>query len=516
MENVRQRNAAKEAVTIRLDVEAKSQLSSLARTENRTVSSLIDLAVREFLDRRFGRGVARSIEARLRVRHASLPDTCVLHAFFTLASEQYEDASRELNLPRLEFVDDRPEWSSLPKDLFAGESDLVESVNWLPIFWHVKRGGSAPRLDWIGPFLQLFVGHCVFVRADLASSRLDPAEMADFEAFRSEARTGKDLTLRSLVAWARHSGEKAAGRATALREIWSDAVVACQQGTDYHIAVRRVDPILSELAGGLEAPAFSDPTIQGIASLDPGFRDFCNGTVSGFTGNLLQTTELLTWRKDSALLFAGPADLRVPSLNTLAGHKGMFEPASEAADADPGNIGARVLELWAIAVEWFRNSVVNGKSDEVLREFLRTMFPDFDLDGLSNPESTAAALGSDLTPLAVLRSMMQTWVKWFKSPDEAGAFFGQNVVGGLSGHASAEDLVQHYEELCDLLNPAAQMCAPKLDDPRERALWQFPAFPERGPRASAITSGVSANRASGGTAVATGEKGRAPSARAAR
>ena len=73
-----QRNLAKEAVTIRLDIESKAKLNLLAKAENRTVSTLIDIAVREFLDRRDLDGERPEI---LRIRHADLPDTSVLRAF---------------------------------------------------------------------------------------------------------------------------------------------------------------------------------------------------------------------------------------------------------------------------------------------------------------------------------------------------------------------------------------------------------------------------------------------------
>ena len=182
-----------EAVTIRLDADAKTKLNELARAENRTVSSLIDLAVREFLDRKSG---GETKPEFLRVRHADLPDTSVLRAFCTLAPDQADRARAKLGLPVFKFVEDRPEWSRLPLDLFKGESDVVESVNWLPIFLHVKGGGGSPRLDWVGPFLQLFVGHCVFVSSDLAGNYLDAGQRKEFAAFRAWAGPARRVGTR--------------------------------------------------------------------------------------------------------------------------------------------------------------------------------------------------------------------------------------------------------------------------------------------------------------------------------
>ncbi len=466
-----QRNLAKEPVTIRLDVEAKTKLNEIAKAENRTVSSLIDLAVREFLDRRSG---AESKPEFLRVRHADLPDTSVLRAFCTLAEDEANQARAELNLPAFKFVDeDRPEWSRLPIDLFRGESHLVESVNWLPIFLHVKGGGGSPRLDWVGPYLQLFVGHCVFVSTELAANYLDSDQIKAFAAFHAQGRTGKDLSLRSLIAWARMSDSKPIGEA--LDAMWHDSVVGCQLGTDYHIAIRRVAPILAELAGK-GADAATDPTIPGITDLKRGFQEFRNGTISAFCGNLLHSAELLSDRPQAAFLLAGPADVRVPSLNTLAGTKGMFETTS-AQDPSANGMGGNVLTFWSRAVRWFRDGMINSNSDTLLRQFLSSMFKDFlvpEAAGAGSPEA------ADLDRVQVLKGLLQTWVRWFADPAEARSFIGDGVVEGMmGGSVSARDLVQYYEELCDLLNPAIAMKAPQLSEPRERALWRFPAFSER-------------------------------------
>ena len=475
MEDVVRRNPAKEPVTIRLDVEAKAKLHELAGAEDRTVSSLIDLAVREFLDRRFGVDSTASSHARLRIRHADLPDTSVLRAFHSLAREKCDQAIRDLNLPSLEFVEDRPEWLRLLVDVFSGESDLVESVNWLPIFWHVKRGGSSPRLDWIGPYLQLFVGHHVFVRRDLVNNYLDVASLEEFERFRDQAHTGRDLSLRSLVAWARQSGDKESAQGKSLETIWADAVVACQLGTDYHIAVRRVAPILAILAGRGQDALVSEPPIPGIDSLNRGFHEFCNGTVTAFTGNLLHSADLLTDRKQVACLLAGPADVRVPSLNTLAGRKGMFAAPPSAAGSQSDAVGGKVLELWSQAVNWFRDEVIDADSDAVLRQLIASQFPDYMRDEVGTNQGNGERLGR----IAVVKNLMQTWVKWFADPNEARAFLGEGHVAGVAGgKVPSEDIVQHYEHLCDQLNPAFQMTAPCIDDSKERAFWKFPVLGE--------------------------------------
>jgi hypothetical protein len=473
MDNVYDPTIAKAPVTIRLDVAAKAKLHELAMKEDRTVSSLIDLAVREFLERRFQSGIGSNRSGTLRIRHAGLPDTSVLHAYSICAPDDFNKALTKFNLPNFEFVSDRPEWRRLPSDLFSGESDLVESVNWFPIFWHVKRGGSSPRLDWIGPFLQLFVGHCVFVRKDLLKNHFSSDDLTEFQRFRNLASTGKDLSLRSLIAWVQQSKDKIRLGHT-LETMWAEAVVGCQLGTDYHIAVRRVAPIIARITNG---PLKEDPTIVGVDSLNRGFQELRAGAISGFTGNLLHSATLLADANPVAFLIAGPADLRVPSLNTLAGRKGMFDATSAESPLQTGMPGQRVLGLWGEAVAWFRDQVVNTDSDVNMKQFLGALFPEF----MNENENTTGDF------VTILKSLLQTWVKWFTDPEEARAFFGEAAFSGsVAGNVSAEDLVKYYEELCELLNPSAQMVAPS-DDSKDRALWKFPVLATQSAK-SRITS----------------------------
>lgn len=465
------RNQAKEPVTIRLSTDAKAKLQEIAEAEERTVSSMIDLAVREFLDRRFGVMSASAGQSKIKVRHAALPDTSVLRTFSTLAPVEWSKAQQELNLPELEFVDERPEWRRLPSDVFSGESDLVESVNWQPIFWHVKRGGSTPRFDWVGPYLQMFVGHHIFIHKDLARNHFSQDELSAFDQFRGEAKSGRDASLRSMIAWAKQRGEKSASRAQSLDALWADSIVGCQLGTDYHIAVRRLGAIIAELNGKPDDEIVVDPPVSGLDDLTRGFQEFRNGTVTAFTGNLLHSADLLTRRKHYAFLLAGPADLRVPSLNTIAGRKGLFDPGITYS-AQKSDVGGSILELWCRAVGWFRDQIINADSDEMLKKMIKEQFPEF-----SETHDPNISISSDpMGFTATLKSLMQTWVKWFTDPDEARAFLGE-------GDVTAEDLVEHYEELCDLLNPSAQMTSPACDDPKQRAFWKFPTYSERAVRA---------------------------------
>lgn len=455
---------AKEPVTIRLDVECKARLAELALADGRTVSSEIDIAVREYLDRRLGSAPPQLAVDRIRVRHASLPDTSILSAFHMLAPEACEKARQDLNLPPFEFLGDPPEWSRLRADLLSGESDLVESVNWSAIFWHTRRGISQ-RLDWTGPFLHLFGAHCVFIRRDLAKAFLSEEQISEFVKFRDAANSGKELSLRSLVAWARQTKDSAV--IEALDAMWAEAVVGCQLGTDYHIAIRRLTAALAYLAVKSDVV---DPPTPGVGNLDQGFREFCNGTVTAFTGNVLHSADLFTRRKGLALLIAGPADVRVPSLNTLAARKEMFAQGIDGTDRTA--IGGRILEFWGRAVGWFHADVINAESDDALRSFIVKAFPESpflkpagaDTDGSSSLEER----------VAVLKSLMQTWMRWFEDPEEARAFLGD---GGVATAVAAEDLVEHYQELCMMLNPSAQMAAP---GDAERQFWRFPTLPEQG------------------------------------
>lgn len=480
-------DVAKQPVTMRLAVESKEKLQKLSESTGRTVSSLIALAVDKFLDQQLGGEIKYGAQGKCRIRHAALPDTSVLRAFSILAPEKCDAIIRELNLPKLEFLPNPPEWRRLLTEVASGESDLVESVNWLPIFWMVKPGRPSPHCDWVVPFLQLFVGHHVFVHRELLIAYLTPEDISDFEEFRDVGKTGKDLSLRSLATWVRHSGDSKNRRAKLLEAMWADSVVGCQLGTDYHIAVRRLTTILANFHGPPTVDSIADPTIPGLDSLNRGFQEFRNGTVTAFIGNLLHTASLMTNRRQTAYLLAGPADLRVPSLNTLTGRKGLFDMPSSSAARDSG-INGKVLVLWRHAVNWFRDEIINADTDTVLRQFITDQFPEFVGDEPSEQRNHGES--SDREPIAVLKSLMQTWVKWFADADEASAFLGDEQ----SGNISATDLVQYYEVLCDRLNPSAQMPAPIVNDTRERAFWKFPTFAEPGARASAST-GISTKNA---------------------
>jgi hypothetical protein len=281
-------------------------------------------------------------------------------------------------------------------------------------------------------------------------------DLQQFSEFRAHARTGKDLSLRSLAAWAGQSGEATKERAALLQEAWQNAIVGCQLGTDYHVGVRRASSVLVamlEQAGEASlAAAAREPNLHGIESLERGFAEFLNGTVSAFTGNLLQSAELLSDRSDEAILLAGPADLRVPSLNTIAGRKGMFDVNDPSSD-----LGSGALQLWSEAVTWFRDEIVMSGSLDALRNFVEKNF-----------ESGAARSGQQIE---VLRSLMQNWVRWFADPEEAKAFMGDKT----------EELVRHYTELGERLNPIAQMLPPDRTDAHQNSLWQFPFLPDRPP-----------------------------------
>lgn len=432
----------KEPVTIRLDGDTRADLQTLAAEHKRTVSSLIDEAVRTFLNQQLGRA---AVDDKLRVRYALLPDTAVLYNFAQLEGERFAKVVADAGLPEFEFVPRPAEWRSLSADVFSGKSDIVEAVNRLPIHWNLTRGASSPMLDWIGPYLTIFVGHCIFVRRDHIAEFLSNEEIDDFIEFRRQARSGKDLSLRSLAAWAARSAD-CAGRAAKLSEAWQDAVVGCQLGTDFHIAVRRVSSTLAALAWSEEELAMNtprEPNPVGIESLDRGIDEFRSGTLQAFTGSLLQSAELLSDGSDEAFLIAGPADVRVPSLNTLAGRKGMFDVEGPAS-----SIGVGVLKLWWAAVSWFREEVVMGEP-EVLKRLVDENYPR--VGGRSDDQ------------IELLRSLMQSWVRWFLDPKEADAFMEKET----------EDLVHHYHELCACLHPTARMPAPDTG----RRLWKFPILP---------------------------------------
>jgi len=148
------------------------------------------------------------------------------------------------------------------------------------------------------------------------------------------------------------------------------------------------------------------------------------------------------------------------------------------SDSRNGNAGSNILAFWAKAVEWFTNEIVFSESDEKLREFVTLRFPSF----LSNNhfETAAEHTTTDLDRVKVLKSLMQTWVKWFADVKEAEAFLAEGLVDDLMGGApTARDLAQHYQQLSHLLNPSAQMKPPMLNDPKEQALWPFPEMAAR-------------------------------------
>lgn len=480
MDNIQARNQPrpKEPVTIRLDVEVKAKLQQLAGLDKQTVSSLIDHAIREFLDRRLGVDTVNEPET-IEVRHAALPDTCVLRAFHSFGGDKYKKAQEALNLPKLHFLSKEEwrtecEWRNVLNEVFSGRTDLVESINWLPIFWHTKPGLSSPTLDWVGPFLEIFVGHCVFVRKDFVEEYLAPEYIKNYEEFfrrekpEKKKPTGRDLSLRSLVAWVQQLEPDASkSLARSLEIMWTDAVVGCQLGTDFHMAVCRIAPILTSIAG-TSSNDIRDPALSGLGDLDRGFQEFLHGVVTGFTGNLLHSADLLSRKENVAFLLAGPADLRIPSLNTLAGRKGFLSTeGDEKLLINKDLEDNRLLKLWEMAVNWFYDEVINTESPENLHKIIKTFFDPKN----SSLEKEGSEADPNLEMISILKSLMQTWVKWFASPKDAYAFIGDG------GTLRAEALVQHYEKLCDHLNPTApRMEAPKYESSEEQAFWKFPVL----------------------------------------
>lgn len=457
----------KEAVTVRLDANAKARLQEIAQRENRTFSSLIDLAVKDYLEQREGKHPKIADLNSLQICHAHVPDSIVLRAYATFAPQACSALLESLGLPQAEFVAKQPEWRK--NHLHADTSDLVETFNWLPIFWHIKRGGSSPRIGWIGPYLQIFSAHCVFVRRDFFKTFLTTADYENYVAFQATAETPRDQSLRSVIAWLQNSDEDVmAQRASAVLKCWTNTVITCQMGTDLQIAAQRVTPLLQRLANNPKHLADAEPTLQGNNDLHSGFQLFMSSAVTGFTGHALQSTELLTDAKSEAILLAGPADVRVPSLNTIAGHKNLFDAHGGALTTNNP-----FLTLWAHAVQWFRREMLNEPSAERFHEFMRIHYPEY-----IRPEQNAADTAKNREKVRFLRSFMQTWIQWFADPNEAQAFMGNSLIDGIGGSATPtpEDLVQHYETLCDALHPAGKM-PPALDsNPTEQALWKFPTL----------------------------------------
>jgi hypothetical protein len=201
-----------------------------------------------------------------------------------------------------------------------------------------------------------------------------------------------------------------------------------------------------------------------------------NSAVTGFTGHALQSTELMTDAKSEAVLLAGPADVRVPSLNTLAGHKSLFdEQATNELSSNPheNHYNNAILALWAEAVRWFRDSMLNEPSGERFHVFMREHYPEYIRSELTDEDKA-----KNRQKILFLRSFMQTWIQWFADPHEAHAFMGNTLIDGISNNAAAtpQALVQHYETLSDALHPAGKMPPAHDSNPTEQALWKFPTF----------------------------------------
>jgi hypothetical protein len=445
----------KEPVTIRLDAETRGGLQKLAHERKRTVSSLIDQAVQTFLDQQLGRV---STEGHLLIRHAMLPDTAVFQAFAQLERKRFDDIVARTGLPELRFVPKSVEWRNLQRDVFSGDYDVIEGMNRLPIRTHVEQlmqGASSPPIDWIAPFLQVFVGHCVFLRGDHLREFLSDSDLQSFLEFRKSATTGKDLSLRSLVAWAAQS--EGASRVSALSEAWAAAIIGCQLGTDFDIAVRRVSALLDAILESRGSPRGSIPlqsNVVGIESLERSLEDFRCGTHSAFTGGLLHSAELFHDESADAFLLAGPADLRIPSLNTLGLRKGMLDPNGPSAA-----IGRGLLELWREASLWFQDDLVTGRSGK-LPAFINDNFP--------------RQAARDDAEIEILRGLMQTWVRWFESPEAAQAFMGDRTT----------ELVEHFQELGANLYPTRLMPAPAFEEVKD-PLWPFPTLQRRGASSAA-------------------------------
>lgn len=449
-------SAAKVAITVRLRGNSLKELKQIADTESRTVSNLIDGAVKEFLGRRND-----SSDVVLNVQHAALPDTSVLKGFFHLAQEAYKTGVEEKRFPNIYFPPQQFEWSRLMSEVMQGEMEVVESVNWQSILKELANKYTPPRFDWMPPYLQLFGGHCVFSSASLVKEKLGKDDLESFMAFRSIATTGRELSRHSLAAWANMSdlsSEEKTGRAAKLAALWSESIVCCQLGTDFHIALLRLTSLLEAMLPPSQAQAAladaprNEPIIQGVDDLDNAFAQFNDGVFTAFIGNMLHTTELLAEAEPHALLLAGPADLRITSLNTLVGAKGQIQ----------GSGGEKIATLWRDASKWF-NEMVGNPSIDTFGKFV----------AMVAPTSSRGAPWSE-REIILLKSLMQTWVKVF--PD---ALSAQALVGHAGDNKAALFFLAHYESMCKKLADSEPMPAPQHEQAMERSFWKFPFPPLR-------------------------------------
>lgn len=464
MRNMKDKSRNKEVVTVRLDAEAKSALTEICRQKNRTMSSMIDLAVSEFLNKNY-RSVKSKERGKIVVKHAKLIDTSIIRAFCELSGEKYREAISHLDLPEISFADSpdsSPEWSRIAPALNEDKTDLIESFNWAPIFMSVKRGEAAPKLDWIGPFLQIFGCHCIFISKKYVEQNC-PKLSSDYQEFRDGFSSDRELSQCSMISYIQSNDENMNNYTEIIARIWQSSIITCQRETDYHIAVRRVAPLLNQIS--CYELDCKDPVIRGCQSLELALSEYKSGVSNLFIGNILQSAELFTYDFEDSFLFAGPQDVRVASLNTIAGKNDLIGPNSTE-----NHISSRLLQFWGMAVEWYKSEVISSdSSNKLIREILKTHFQPF-LEKIEEKSSDNVGMKSD-DFYHMLKTLMRSWVLWLDSPDAAKALYGIEY-GNNKKVPSAQTLVEQYERLCNALYED-KMPEPENDGARQNSLWPF-------------------------------------------
>ena len=450
----------------------------MASKEDRTVSSLVDKAVRNYIEHSpqkiskdnkmfTGNFSVDSLfnSGPLYIRHANLPDTSILYAYSKLAPQACYETLMNNGLPEIKFFDEGTQWNKLPSDLFSGAADILESVNWLSIFWHMRRGGSSPQLGWLGPYLNVFAGHCIFVHREVLEQVFSESALADYDTFKSSSTDAKTLSLNSFFAWINNSNDLKHNRIQALVSVWKTLEVSCNIGTDYQLAAIRFGHLLSQICSELnEHKTFAknsllDPIICGNKSSDEGLSRFLSGDATGFIGGLMQSSILFADHLDDVVLLAGPADLKLQSINTLA-----------AKNVDKTSTN-QYISLWSDAVKWYKKEVIWSDELTHLKALIEKTSPSF-FDSFSPISANKEKLP---LRLEILRGMLRTWVRWFESPEDARGFYGGlNNKSSFKLKISAEDLVENYEVMSRYLTSINPSQYPDIDESSVDLFWRFP------------------------------------------
>lgn len=397
----RPKTGQKQLMAFRIAPDTMESLRGYGEKEERSLSWVVNKAVREFLRNAGERGVYGAVDrhfdslmpdvqspTRVDFVWAPLLETMIAPIFCKLNpqksleianryalriiwhEEAYNDQFRRvLSMGRKTPAGKNPPYAvALMNVASIASIVLAHEASTRPVereleFAEPRRLSPEPRrtapvdteqpVSWRRLVLVAWRAHYLFVRAEFAQSALDTL----YVQFARSRRSGQSL-------YAYLKGKK---EFRTLGNIMRSLSVGYQKESDWETAINALRADCPELPA--DESAALPLRAKTFESHDSGLDAFLAGQIDAFGGGIVQTDLLLDKYKDQAVLFAGPRDfdnlLDLTSLNTLVGTPNLFEPGNRVADG--------IEALWDAAITWFEREVL--PNEKLLHAYIAEMYP---------------------------------------------------------------------------------------------------------------------------------------------